>query len=249
MNSSHIRVLIVEDHAQTRAGIRDYLLGQGMEVKEASNTADALQLVEAWAPQAVVLDIVVPPRPGEKVDIHHGDGIRAARLIKRHDPSIGIVLLSSHPYYRPEVLELAGQGYGGLAYLFKGESPADELRNAIQHALEGRLVLDPQVSQGAIRRPDGVEHSLTEREREKIEYAVSQMGELTEREWDIVKLVAASRTNAGIAKELGIAPSSVQTHLSHIYSKVGLGESKEKALLDKRALLTKVYRIHRSRYV
>lgn len=246
---NNIRVLVVEDDPQTRSGIRDYLLSQGMDVSEASNTADALQLVKDWSPRVVVLDIVIPPRRGEEVDMHHGDGIRAARLIKEHDPDIGIVLLSSYPYYRPEVLELAGRGYGGLVYLFKGERPPDELRNAIQHALEGRLVFDPQVSRGGVRRPDDTSRSLTEQEREQVEYAVSQMGELTEREWDVIELVAASRTNAGIAKDLHITPSSVQTHLNHIYAKVGLGESEEGALLDKRALLAKTCTIYRSRHV
>jgi DNA-binding NarL/FixJ family response regulator len=242
-----IRVLIVEDHEQTRAGIKDYLCSQGMEVRDVSNTADALLLVEEWVPQAVVLDIVIPPSRGEVVDMHHGDGIRAARLIKEHDPSIGIVLLSSHPYYRPEVLDLAGQGYGGLVYLFKGESPAHELRNAILQAIEGRLIFDPYINQSKAHGPGGPGHSLTDQEREQVMHAIDQMSELTKREWDIVELVAASRTNAGIAKDLHIAPSSVQTHLSHIYAKVGLGEGEEGALLDKRALLAKAYRIYRSR--
>lgn len=244
-----IRVLVVEDHAQTRAGIRDYLLSQGMEVNEASNTADALKLLEKWKPQVVVLDIVIPPRHGEKANLHHGDGIRAAQLIKAYDAEIGIVLLSNHPYYRPEVLDLAGQGYGGLVYLFKGESPANELRNAIQQALEGRLVFDPQVSRSGGRRANDTSRSLTEQEREIVEYAVSQMAELTEREWQVVELVAAARTNAGIAKGLHIAPSSVQTHLSNIYGKAGLGDSEAGALLDKRALLAKAYMVYRSKRV
>jgi DNA-binding NarL/FixJ family response regulator len=208
-----------------------------------------MRLVQEWKPNAVVLDIVIPPRHGEKVNLHHGDGIRAAQLIKVHDPDIGIVLLSNHPYYRPEVLDLAGQGYGGLVYLFKGESPAHELRNAIQQALEGRLVFDPQVSRTGAPRPNGTSRSLTKQEREKVEYSVSQMDELTEREWEIVEQVAAARTNAGIAKELHIAPSSVQTHLSNVYAKVGLGEGDDLGLLDKRALLAKAYAIHRSRHV
>jgi DNA-binding NarL/FixJ family response regulator len=244
-----IKVLVVEDHDQTRAGIRDYLLGQGLEVDEASNTADALELVRTSKPHAVVLDIVIPPRHGEKVNLHHGDGIRAARLIKEHDPDIGIVLLSNHPYYRPEVLDLAGQGYGGLVYLFKGEGPAHELRKAIEDAVEGRLAFDPQVGRTGTPRPNGMSRSLTDQEREKIEYAVSQLNDLTNREWDILELVSAARTNAGIAKELFIDPTTVQSHLSKIYSKVGLGEGDDLALLDKRALLSKAYLIYRSRHV
>ena len=244
-----IRVVVVEDHDQTRAGIRDYLLSQGMEVNEASNTADALELIKEWKPDAVVLDIVIPARHGEKVNLHHGDGIRAARLIKENDPYTGIVLLSNHPYYRPEVLDLAGQGYGGLVYLFKGEGPAHELSKAIQDAVEGRLAFDPQVGRTGAPRPNGTSRSLTDQEREKIEYAVSQLNELTKREWDILEQVAAARTNAGIAKELFIDSTTVQSHLSRIYAKAGLGEGDDLALLDKRALLSKAYMIFRNRHV
>jgi DNA-binding NarL/FixJ family response regulator len=248
VKSSSIRVLIVEDDALTRAGIRDYLLSQRMDVSEASSTADALQLVEQWSPHVVVLDIVIPPRCGENVDLNRGDGIRAARLIKERDPDIGIVLLSSYPIYRPEVLDLAAQGYGGLAYLFKGERTPSELRSAIQHVSRGGLVFAPQVGQNEGCSPDETSHSLTDLERDKVDYAVSQMSELTEREWEIVELVAASRTNAGISKALHIMPSSVQSHLSHIYAKVISSENAKGALLDKRALLTKAYRIHRNRH-
>lgn len=243
-----IRVLVVEDHAQTRAGIRDYLIDQGMEVREASNTADALGCVGDWEPQVVVLDIVIPAHAGEKVNLHQGEGVRVAQFIKEGYPEIGIVLLSNHPYYRPEFLELAGQGYGGLAYLFKGEGRADELREAILQVKEGGVLLDPQISHAGERRQDAVGVSLSELERSKAEYALSQMEYLTGREWEVLGQVAQSRTNAGIAKELFIAPITVQTHLSNIYSKLGLGEGEELALLDKRALLGKIYTIYRSKH-
>lgn len=245
MNDNLTRILVVEDHPQTRAGIRDYLAGQGMIVREASNTADAMQLIHEWRPQAVVLDIVIPPRSGAEVDLQHGDGIRAARLIKKHDPNTGVVLLSNHPYYRPELLELAGHGYGGLVYLFKGENPAHELRDAIRDAMHGRIVFDPQTSRSQSHRPDDVSRSLTAQEREKIEYAVSQMPELTQREIDVLAQAAASRTNGGIAKSLHITPDAVQAHLSHIYAKVGLSQSE--GILNKRILLAKAYAIDRSR--
>jgi DNA-binding NarL/FixJ family response regulator len=75
------------------------------------------------------------------------------------------------------------------------------------------------------------------------------MVELTVRERQIVEHVASARTNAGIAQELHLAPSSVMTHLRNIYSKVGLGASEEGALLNKRALLAKAYMIFRTRHV
>lgn len=244
MDTNPLRVLVVEDYEQTRAGIRDYLVSNGMLVKEASNTSDALRVVNEWQPQVIVLDIVIPAIPGATVDLHHGDGIRAAWLIKTSHPEIGIVLLSNHPYYRPEVLELVSQGYGGLVYLFKGEGPAHELRQAIWQAQEGQLVLDARICQSADNRSNFLETLVTAPERQRIEYALSQFEKLTDRERDLARLVAASYSNIRIAKELIIAISSVQTHLNHIYGKLGLGENDD---LDKRALLTKTYQLQQAR--
>jgi len=246
VESSQFRVLVVEDHEQTRAGVRDYLAAQGFIVQEAGNTTDALALVKAWHPHVVVLDIVIPSAVGTAVNLQQGDGIRAAWLIKQHNPAIGIVLLSNHPYYRPEVLELAGKGFGGLVYLFKGEGAADELRKAVHDARQGRIVLDPQVGRSQPYRPDDVTHSLTAYEREKVEYAVSQMHDLTDREREIVAQVAASRTNGGIAKMLHITPNAVQTHLRNIYAKAGL--SLGTGLLDKRMILVKAHAIYLRRF-
>jgi two-component system, NarL family, response regulator len=245
METAPVRVLIVDDHAQTRAGVRDYLLAQSFVVREASNTADGLQLVQTWQPHVVVLDIVLPPRHGEPVNLVQGDGVRAARLIKEYDAHIGIVMLSAHPYYQSELLALVQEGYGGLVYLFKGESPAHELRQAIHDALDGRIAFDPQVSRSPRQQPTPLSHTLTDQERERVEFTVAQMTLLTERELEVVSHAAASKTNGGIAKALFITPNAVQTHLRNIYAKVGLGHTDR--LLDKRSLLAKAYAIYRSR--
>lgn len=138
VESSKTRVLVVEDDAIQRAGIRDYLLRQSMDVNEASNTADALQLVEEWAPDVVVLDIAIPPRHGEEVNIRDTEGIRLAQRIKEQDPQIGIVLCSNYPYHRTEVLELVGQkDYKGFVYLFKAGTPPRGYLDAIYQAKAG----------------------------------------------------------------------------------------------------------------
>lgn len=242
-----LRVLVVEDHPQTRAGIRAYLEAQAMDVREASNTAAALELVASWRPQVVVLDIIIPARQGESVNMQFGDGIRAARLIKEHDARIGIVFLSSYPGYLPEVLDLARQGCGGLVYLFKGERPADELREMIYAAHRGQISLDPLVSRAG-GQAGGATGSLADLERERVEYAARQIAELTPRELEVVALVAAARTNVAITQELHIALSSVQTHLSNIYGKTGLADDEQGALLNKRVLLRRAFVIYQNRY-
>ncbi|HEY85005.1 MAG TPA: response regulator transcription factor [Chloroflexi bacterium] len=249
MTNNNLHVLIVEDEIHTQSGIRDYLTRQGMTVNTVANAADALRLTVEWQPDVIVMDIVIPAQQGEEADMHQGDGIRAARQIKANNPGIGIVFFSSHPYFRPEILGLAGQGYGGLVYLLKGASPPDRLKEAIEQAHQGQLVFDSQVGRGNAQKPSETSLSLSEQEREKVEYAQSQMSQLTDRELEIVEQAAASRTAAGIAKELGIAPGSVQSAMRQIYSKVGLAESEGVTLLSKRALLSKAYIIYRSRNV
>lgn len=240
-----IRVLVVEDHAQTREGICDYLRQQGMFVNEAANTSDGLHLVGEWQPQVVVLDIVLPQRRGATVGFSQGNGVDAARQIKEHDPTIGIVFLSAHPHFRSDVLELAKEGYAGIIYLFKGEQPAHELRDAIYAARDGRFALDRKISRTSDPAPAVLSHSLTIQEEEKIEFAVAQFNLLTKRELEVVSHLVSSLTNAGIAQALVITPNAVQTHLRNVYAKVGLGDKDE--LLNKRSLLAKAYIIYQNR--
>jgi DNA-binding NarL/FixJ family response regulator len=250
VESSKIRVLVVEDDDLQRAGIRDYLLRQGMDVSEASNTNDALQLVEERAPDVAVLDIAIPPRRGEEVDIRDIEGIRLAQRIKEQDPQIGIVLCSNYPYHRSEVLDLVGhEGYKGFVYLFKAGTPPRGYLDAIHQAKAGSLILDPVVSEGTTHGPDVISRLLTEEERDKVEYAVSQMDQLTEAEEKVVELVAASCTTKGIAEKLCISTNTVDTHLRSAYHKLGLADKEIGGLLQQRILLAKAYIIYRSRHV
>lgn len=243
MAEEPLRILVVEDHPLTRRGICDYLTGQGMVVCEASNTADALLCVQEWRPQAVILDMVIPPSPGQVVKWQEGDGLRAARLIKQIQQNIGIVFLSSFVFYGTEVLDLVREGYGGIAFLFKGEGPADELNEAIAHVCKGQVWLTPYVSQEMTARASEVGHSLTVSERERVLYSASQMGQLTAREWEVVAQVAAAHSNAGIANLLHITPNAVTAHLQTIYDKLGLKQVDRG--LDKRLILVKAYQLYR----
>ncbi len=238
-----LRVLVVEDHPLTRKGICDYLTGQGMLVCEASNTADALNCLREWRPQIAILDMVIPPHPGHSVNWREGDGLRAARLMKQAQRDIGIVFLSSFIFYGAEVLDLVKLGYGGVAFLFKGEGPAHELSEAIERVHKGQVWLTPYVSQELTARVSEVGHFLTTEEHDIILYSVSQMGQLTEREWEVVRQVAAAHSNAGIANQLHITPNAVTAHLQTIYDKVGLKQIDRS--LDKRHILIKAYELYR----
>ncbi len=245
MTSSKPRILLVEDDALTQAGIRDFLLRQGLEVQSAANTSDALAIVSQWQPDVVVLDIALPLQEGDNADIHQGYGIDVARQIKASTPKTGIVFFSSHPYFRDEALDLSGQGEGGIVYLLKGAHHPSKLLEAIELAQTGHLILDPQVNRGQSIKLAEPDTFLTEQEREKVERAAKLMVNLTKRELEIVHWVAASRTIAGIAQELYIQPSTVQSTMRQTYSKVGLSEGESETLLSKRALLVKAYHLFR----
>jgi len=243
MAEGPLKVLVVEDHPLTRKGICDYLMGQGMLVYEASNTADALICVQEWRPQVVILDLVIPPYSGQSVNWREGDGLRAARLMKQMQRDIGIVFLSSFVFYGTEVLDLVKLGYGGVAFLFKGEGPAHELSEAIERVRKGQVWLTPYVSQELTARVTEAGHFLSTEERDIVLYSVSQLGQLTEREWEVVQQVAAAHSNAGIANQLNITPNAVTAHLQTIYDKLGLKQIDRG--LDKRHILIKAYELYR----
>jgi DNA-binding NarL/FixJ family response regulator len=212
-----------------------------MEIVEAATVQEALQILETWQPQALVLDLLLPRQEGDELNLHEAHGFEIARQIKAQAPQTGLVLYSNYPTFRPEALELLAQGYGGVAYLFKGSTAPRDLCEAIRQVVAGQIIFDPQISQGAKLRTNARLHppSLGEQERTLVEYAATQLGTLTPREREILAEVATSKTNAGIALALHITPNAVQTHLRNIYAKLGLNEVSE--AFDRRALLAKTY--------
>jgi len=197
-----IRILIADDHSVVREGLRMFLgLDPDIEViGEASDGAEALRLVGALAPDVVLMDLIMPVM----------DGISATRAIREQFPDTEVVALTS-------VLEDASVvgaiRAGAIGYLLK-TTDAEELRRSIRAAAAGQVQLSTDAAarlMREVRAPDSPEM-------------------LTERETDVLRLVAEGKANKEIAQGLGIGEKTVKTHVSSILAKLGLQSRTQAAL-------------------
>jgi DNA-binding NarL/FixJ family response regulator len=195
-------VVIAEDSAILRDGLVGLLQQAGIRVKAA--LGDATRLMEVVAgdpPDVVVLDVRMPPT-------HTTEGLEAALALREHFPDVGVLVLSQYlePRYAVQLLESTSSGIG---YLLKERiSESRELISSIERIAEGASVIDDHV----------VERLLT---RRRIQ---SPIDELTEREHDVLRLMAAGRTNAEISEELFVGIKTVEAHVRSIFMKLELSE-------------------------
>lgn len=198
-----IRVVIADDEYLVREGARSVLsAAAGVEVVGvAGDPVELAALIEATSPDAVVLDIRMPPT-------YRTEGIEAAQRIRETHPQIGVVILSQ--YSDPEyALELLREGSSRVAYLLK-ERLGDQARlvGAIREVVGGGSVLDPKVVD-----------SLMEAQRRR---SRSRLHGLTEREHQVLGLMASGRNNAAIAREMVLSERAVEKHINSIFHRLGL---------------------------
>ncbi len=171
-----IRVVIAEDHYLFREGTRQLLESTG-KVKVVASVADGASLLEAvnrLEPDAVVVDIRMPPE-------HKTEGIEAARTIRASHPKTGVVVLSQYANAL-YAFELFQDGTAGLAYLLKDRvGDLDELLRAVTTVTEGGSIIDPQVVDSLLARGKTI--------------TKSPIGELTERETDVIREMAQGKSN------------------------------------------------------
>ncbi len=198
-----IRVLIAEDHSVVRQGLRMFL-GSDPELEiigEARDGAEALKMAHELLPDVVLMDLLMPVM----------DGIRATIAIRRELPDTEVIALTS-------VLEdssvVEAVRAGAIGYLLK-DTEAHELRRAIKAAAAGQVQLSPQVAARLLR-----EVRTPESTREA----------LTERETDVLRLVALGKSNKEISQALSIGEQTVKTHVSHILDKLGVPSRTQAAL-------------------
>ena len=200
-----LRVVLAEDSYLVREGTRRLLESSGeVDVVAAVGSAEELlDAVERLRPDAVMTDIRMPPG-------HGTEGIEAAHEIRRRHPEIGVVVLSQHAD-EGYVLALLRDGTNGYGYLLKERvGDRSELLRALRETSRGGSVIDSLLVEALVGR----------RQAE----ARSPLAELTARELDVLRLMAEGRSNAGIADELSLSESSIEKHISVIFSKLGLSE-------------------------
>jgi DNA-binding NarL/FixJ family response regulator len=200
-----LRVIFAEDNYLVREGT-SALLAEVEDLELVSTAWDLdglLEAVEDHRPDAVLTDIRMPPT-------NTTEGIDAARKIRSEHPDTGVVVLSQ--YSEEEyAYELLKDGAGGLGYLLKERvSDIEEVARALREVAAGGSVLDPKVVEGLVRR----------RAREE----ASPLRHLTEREREVLSLMAEGKNNAGIARSLFLTERAIEKHINSLFHKLGLSE-------------------------
>lgn len=203
-----IQVLLVDDHKIVRQGVRAYLhtLADIQVIAEAETGAAAVAAVEQYAPDVVLMDLEMP---GEL------DGISATRQIRKLRPETQVIVVTSH--HQDEYIFPAVRA-GAISYLLKDVEP-DELAAAIRKAAQGEAVLDSRVASRIIQELQGIRKE-----------DVNPFTELTEREFEVLRLVAAGKSNAEIAETLVLGESTIKTHLSSVLRKLHLDDRTQAAV-------------------
>jgi DNA-binding NarL/FixJ family response regulator len=199
-----VRVVVADDAVILREGLARLLVEAGFEVVgQAADATELLEQIEATAPDVAIVDIRMPPS-------HTDEGLQAAAEIRATHPSVGILVLSQ--YARPSyAIELLSNGTEGIGYLLKDRvSDLGELASSVRRVGEGGSVLDPSVVEQLVERPRSGHDPLEE---------------LTEREREVLSLMAEGRSNKAIGHRLFITEHTVEKHVKSILGKLRLPES------------------------
>ena len=195
-----MRVVIAEDSVLLREGLAKILEDGGFEVVGQAGNADELLLkVRSYDPDVAVVDVRMPPT-------HTDEGAQAAETIRAQYPDVGVLLLSQIVEAR-RALQLFSERPEGFGYLLKDRVlEIDDFLEAVRRVARGGTAIDPDVIAQLVgrRRPDDPLEDLTERER------------------DVLGLMAEGRSNQGIGEKLFLSPKTIEMHIHHIFRKLAL---------------------------
>jgi DNA-binding NarL/FixJ family response regulator len=229
-------VLIADDDAFNRKGIRVYLRSEGFTVLEAGDEESAGRVAAENALHAAVIDISMPVRPGTRVAGSDSAGIRLARKLKNEKPAVGVVLFSAYEDRGGEVLDMLRDGARGLAYKLKGCAP-EALLGTIEEVIAGRVIIDPEVHRNQTELADELLKRLAPDERYWIELAASRLRDLTAKEREIAQRLAASQNTDSIATAVGITAKTAENYIGLLYDKLGLNDMRSEAPQLRRILV------------
>jgi DNA-binding NarL/FixJ family response regulator len=199
-----MRIVVADDAVILREGLARLLVEAGFEVTGlAGDAGELLSVVEDERPDVAIVDIRMPPT-------HTDEGLRAAEVIRRRWPEVGILVLSQHvnTHY---ALELLSGGSERVGYLLKERvSDLSELSASIRRIAHGGSVLDPAVVNQLVGRPRNSEDPLEH---------------LTTREREVLTLMAEGRSNKAIAERLVVTEHTVEKHVKSILGTLGIPPS------------------------
>jgi DNA-binding NarL/FixJ family response regulator len=195
---------MAEDDVLLREALATLLERSGFEVVgRAGDGTELLSLVREHQPDLVIVDIRMPPT-------HSDEGLRAAQAIRREFPDIGIVILSAHVEL-DHAMDLLASG-GGIGYLLKGRvTDVGEFLETLERVAKGGSVVDPEF----------VQELLVARHRG------DPLAELSGREREVLALMTEGRSNAGIARRLGVTEGTVEKHVRSILAKLPISDTED----------------------
>jgi len=202
-----ITILIVDDHAMVRQGVRAFLDTQPdlKVIGEAATGEEGLNLAIQFVPDVVLMDLVMPGM----------DGVEATRRLKRASPRSQVVVLTS--YHEDEYIFPAIKA-GALSYVLKDIGPRD-LADVVRKAANGEVVLNSRVATRVIQELQGLR-----------EDQANPFTELSERELEVLRLIAAGLSNAEMAEKLVLSEKTIKGHVSNILSKLHLVDRTQAAV-------------------
>ena len=208
-----IRVLVADDQSMIRAGFRMLLKNEeGIDVvAEAEDGLEAVEKASRYSPSVVLMDIRMPKL----------DGLEATRRILAADPSARVLILTTFDLdeYIYEALRAGASGF-----VLK-DDPPEQLIAAIRTVAAGDALLSPAVTRRVIEE-------FTQRPRRE---APKGLDELTDRELEIFRLIAKGLSNAEIGQQLFISDTTVKTHVTHLFQKLGLRDRVQAVVLAYRS--------------
>lgn len=202
-----ITVCLVDDHAVVRQGVRAFLAAQPdiIVVGEAGTGEEAVHLVTAYTPMVAQVDLVMPVM----------DGVEITRRIKQISPNTQVIVLTS--FLTDEHLFPAIRA-GALSYLLK-DAGAEEIAAAVRKAARGEAVLHPRIAARLAQEVRGGRRQL-----------INPFTQLSDRELDVLRLIAEGLSNAQIAKRLVIGEGTVKSHVTNILGKLHLVDRTQAAI-------------------